>query len=165
MSGFPFQASHFGIKCQSTNHVFLNPLLGPHFSHLILICSKNGQFGDPLKIQMVPKRDRKTTKWRKIGEKYKYATLSGPFLKTLIHAETPSGLNLRVFYLFRFLHFPILAAPLSKNTCFFFFRWRHIHRETPSRSALRNPVAAKREAKKKNKRVDPLGVSLCIWLL
>ena len=50
-------------------------------------------------------------------------------------------------HFFRFLHFRILAAQLSTNACVFHFCWlRHIHRETPIGSALRNPMVAKREA-------------------
>ena len=33
----PFQASHSGIKNQSTNHVFSNPHLGPHFYDFFLM--------------------------------------------------------------------------------------------------------------------------------
>ena len=39
-----FQAFHFRIKNQRTNHVFVTPPLGPHCSHSILICSKNARF-------------------------------------------------------------------------------------------------------------------------
>ena len=68
----------------------------------------------------------------------------GTFLKTLKHGETPSGSDIRIFYVFRCLHFPVLAVQLLKNKRFFYWlRLRQIHRETPSGSALWNPVAAK----------------------
>ena len=54
------------------------------------------------------------------------------------------------FYSFRLFAFPILAAQLSTNTCFL-FRYRQIHWETLSGSALRNPMIAKREAKSRSR--------------
>ena len=118
---------------------------------------KNGKsggicrFGDPFKIQWAPKRDQKSTKWRKMNEKHRCATLSGPFQKTLKHVETPSGLNLR-FSIWCFqVFFSNCGGTVFQNICCFYsvLRWRQINRETPNGSALRTPMAAKREAPKK----------------
>ena len=55
-----------------------------------------------------------------------------------------SELGCRFVYVFRCLHFPILAVPLLNKSCFFYLlRLRQIYRESPSGSALRNPVGAK----------------------
>ena len=49
-----FQASHFNIKNQSTNHVFSKPFLGPPFSNLFseYFVFKNGRVWDPLQNPM-----------------------------------------------------------------------------------------------------------------
>lgn len=44
-----FLASRFGIKIQSINHIYSNPLLGHHFSRFMFILSKNVYFGGPFK--------------------------------------------------------------------------------------------------------------------
>ena len=51
---YNFRPPIFGIKNQSTNHVFSSPLLGPRFSNFFDF-SPNGRFGDPFKIQRAPK--------------------------------------------------------------------------------------------------------------
>ena len=64
--------------------------------------------------------------------------------ETLKHRETQSNLDLCFVYVFRCLHFPILAVQLLTNTYLFdLLRLRHIFGETLDRITLRNPVAAK----------------------
>ena len=67
-SFLPLQASHFGIRNQSTNHVFSDPFLGPPFSRFFQVCSKNGRPRDPLDIQWAPKWHPKTPQWRQNAE-------------------------------------------------------------------------------------------------
>ena len=86
---------------------------------LISLFFIKGSFWDPFKIQRAPTRDRQSTKWRNVGEQYRGGTLSGPTRKTQVHAETPSGLNLR--FSFVFFIFIILAVQMSTNTWFFMF--------------------------------------------
>ena len=70
-----FQASHFGIKNRSTNHLFSKPLLGPPFSHVFSIFFKNGRFVDPLHNLMRFKMVPKSTKWRQNSEKFLWRML------------------------------------------------------------------------------------------
>ena len=58
------QASNSGIKNQSTNHVFSNPFLGPHFSHLFLTCL----FWDPLQNPVGAKWDPKSLSFSKLSK-------------------------------------------------------------------------------------------------
>ena len=61
-----FQASHFGIKNQSKNHVFCNPFLGPHCSHLLFnLFQKWSILVPPFKIQ-APQIDKVAPKGYKL---------------------------------------------------------------------------------------------------
>ena len=139
-----FRDFHLGFKHQSINHVFSNPLLGPHFSHFLLICSQTSQLWDSFKIQWAPKWNPNSTKWCKIaGTKLQRCSIFPP-RETLKHGETLNGLDIRSFHALRcFAVFSFSGTLLKKSCCFRFLRLRQIHQETPSGSALRNPVGAK----------------------
>ena len=68
-SFLPFQAYHFSTKNRSKNHVFLKPLLGPHFSHVLLIFSKMVNFGTPFEIRWAPKWHQNRPSGTKIASK------------------------------------------------------------------------------------------------
>ena len=61
------------------------------------------------------------------------------FRKTLKHGKTPSGLDLRFVYVLVCFEFSSFSGTVVKEN----MRLRQIHRETPTGSALRNPVGAK----------------------
>jgi hypothetical protein len=62
-----FQASHFSIRNQSTNHVFSKPFLGPPFSHVFFDLFKNDRFCDPLQNQVGAKMAFEIDQWAPKG--------------------------------------------------------------------------------------------------
>ena len=111
-----FQASHFGIKNQSTIHVFQTPFLDIIFSFNVDLCKRKNSplrhLQNPVGAKTRPKIDQVAPKWLPKN------SMALPILylgRRQSIVKRQEDWTFIVFISFNVLHFPVLALQLFKN--------------------------------------------------